>query len=518
MQLYDPVTDKALLRFQVISAYLAADPPRGQRRKILRQLAKRTWLLENGEAMRVKAETIRYWLRRYRRGGFEALKDKPRAARGQQAIPPDLIETACRLKREVPERTLERLITIMEEMQMAPPGLLRRSTLHRALQVRGLSARSLKPAERRDLDRFEADYANDLWQSDMLSGPWLPDPKRAAKMRRAHLYAFLDDASRLVLYGRFFFKGDLPALELVFKRALQRYGRPRRVYYDNAKVYRANHMRLICAELGIDRPIYTRPYRPMGHGKIEAFNRYCTTNFIAEIKATAITTLDQLNQAFLAWLDQDYNRRRHSALGTSPWQRWHQDAGRVHYLDEEKLRAAFLWREQRKVDKTAVLSLFKQKYKASAALAGKRVEVRYDPERLDQIELYIDGVFRQRARTLKIGAQRGPRELPSDQPPAADRPPTDYLGHLTRKHRRKVALEEHRPPAPMPLAGFLDILKNRIDKAVFDPLEAERFYRTYGPFEPRKLENCLDALLRCQPPNLHISVYLQHICDRLIGD
>ena len=44
MQLYDPVTDKALLRFQVISAYLAADPPRGQRRKILRQLAKRTWL------------------------------------------------------------------------------------------------------------------------------------------------------------------------------------------------------------------------------------------------------------------------------------------------------------------------------------------------------------------------------------------------------------------------------------------------------------------------------------------
>lgn len=518
MQLYDPVTDKALLRFQVISAYLAADPPRGQRRKILRQLAKRTWLLENGEAMRVKAETIRYWLRRYRRGGFEALKDKPRAARGQQAIPPDLIETACRLKREVPERTLERLITIMEEMQMAPPGLLRRSTLHRALQVRGLSARSLKPAERRDLDRFEADYANDLWQSDMLSGPWLPDPKRASKMRRAHLYAFLDDASRLVLYGRFFFKGDLPALELVFKRALQRYGRPRRVYYDNAKVYRANHMRLICAELGIDRPIYTRPYRPMGHGKIEAFNRYCTTNFIAEVKAAAITTLDELNQAFLAWLDCDYNRRRHSAIGTSPWQRWHQDAGRVHYLDEEKLRTAFLWREHRKVDKTAVLSLFKQKYKLSAALANKRVEVRYDPERLDQIEIYIDGVFRQRARTLTISAHRGPRELPPAQPRPADQAPTDYLGHLTQKHRRTAAVEPPRPPAAMSPAGFLDILKKRIDPAVFDPQAAERFYRTYGPFDSAQLKTCLDALLRCQPPNLHISVYLQHICDRLIGD
>jgi hypothetical protein len=256
----------------------------------------------------------------------------------------------------------------------------------------------------------------------------------------------------------------------------------------------------------------------MGHGKIEAFNRYCTTNFIAELKATAITTLDELNQAFLAWLDQDYNRRRHSALGTSPWQRWHQDAGRVHYLDEEKLRAAFLWREQRKVDKTAVLSLFNQKYKLSAALANKRVEVRYDPERLDQIEIYTDGVFRQRAGTLKISAHRGPRELPPAQPAADDCAPTDYLGHLTQKHRKATAVEPPRAPAAMSLDNFLDILKNRIDQAVFDPQAAERFYHTYGPFDPVQLKTCLDALLRCQPPNLHISVYLQHICDRLIGD
>lgn len=517
MQPHDPITAKALLRYQIISAYLAADPPRGRRRSMLRQLAARTWLLENGEALRVKAETIRYWLRRYRQGGFEALKDKPRAARGQRAIPTDLIEAACRLKREVPERTIERIITIMEEMQMAPPGLLRRSTLHRALKARGLSARRLQPFEHRDLDRFEADYANDLWQSDMLSGPWLPDPQRPGKRRRAHLYAFLDDASRLLLYGRFFFKGDLPALELVFKRSLQRYGRPRRVYYDNAKVYRAHHMRLICAELGIDRPIHTRPYRPMGHGKIEAFNRYCTTNFIAEIKATRISTLDQLNEAFLAWLEQDYNRRRHTALGASPWQRWHQDAARVHYLDEEKIRVAFLWREHRRVDKTAVLSLFSQKYKVSAALAKKRVEVRYDPERLEQVEIYIDGAFRQRARRLQLGAHRGPRERPPVKPPAADHAPTDYLGHLVQKQKTAVAVEPTPPTANASPAEFLIILEERLAKPVFDPQEAERFYRTFGPFDKERVKVCLDALLRSQPSNMHISVYLQHIQERMIG-
>jgi hypothetical protein len=320
-----------------------------------------------------------------------------------------------------------------------------------------------------------------------------------------------------LLYGRFLFKGDQPALDLVFKLAQQRYGRPARVYYDNAKVYRANHMRLILAELGIDRPIYTRPYRPMGHGKIEAFNRCCITHFIAEIKASPIATLDALNEAFLAWLDQDYNRRHHSALGTSPWQRWHQDASRVNYLDEEKIRTAFLWREKRKADKTGVLSLFNQKYKLSAALAKKCVEVRYDPERLEQIEIYIDGVFRQRAKELQITAHRAPRELLPIETPSPGQPPTDYLGYLTQKQRKAVSVAQ-RPSSPKTsLKLFLAILKARIAAPVFDQKQAERFYRTYGPFDPQRLKTCLDMLLLAQPPNLHISVYLQHIKDRLIG-
>jgi hypothetical protein len=73
----DPITQKALFRYQVISGYLAADPARGKRRQTLEHLAGKSWMLQSGEAATVKAETIRYWLRLYPRGGFEALKDKP---------------------------------------------------------------------------------------------------------------------------------------------------------------------------------------------------------------------------------------------------------------------------------------------------------------------------------------------------------------------------------------------------------------------------------------------------------
>lgn len=512
----DKIVAKALLRYQIISAYLAADPPRGQRRRMLEHLAAKTWVLESGQLVSVKAETIRYWLRRYRNGGFEALKDKPRCTgSGRQALTDELIATACQLKREVPERTLDRIIAIMENMQLAPPGLVRRSTLHRALQARGLSARKLKIADRCDLDRFEADYANDLWQSDMLQGPWLADPAKPGKMRRTYLYAFLDDASRLLLYGRFFFKGDLPALELVFKRALQRYGRPVRVYYDNAKVYRSNHMRLICAELGIHRPIFTQPFRPMGHGKVESFNRYCITNFIAEVKASRIRTLDQLNEAFLAWIEEEYNQRSHSELGTSPKNRWMKDASRIQYLEEEKIRIAFLWREVRTADKTGLVRLFNTKYKVAPQLAKKKLQVRYDPERLDQIEIFYDGAFRQRAKPVQVTPNRAPQQMPivNEQ---REHPPTDYLGYLTKRHQNRIKTAAGKKSNQTNLKTFLAILSKRIDIQVFDTELATEFYNTYGPFEPNRLAACLDNLLCNQPGNLHLSFYLEHIQDQLI--
>ena len=273
-------------------------------------------------------------MRRYRRGGLDALADKPRPRSGVKTLTPDQIELFCQLKREVPERSLDRLLLIASDMKLIEPGTVSRSTLHRVLQQRGLSKRPTPVASVTDLDRFEADSANDLWQSDMLAGPWLPDPARPGKVRRAWLYAFLDDHSRLLLAGRFAFKGDLPALELVFRQAVRRYGVPRRVYYDNGATYRAKHMQQVVAALGIHRLVFTTPYRPMGHGKIEAFNRLCKAACIAEVRASSIQTLDELNAAFGAWVSRFYNKRLHGETGQTPQDRWRAGLNQIRHIDE----------------------------------------------------------------------------------------------------------------------------------------------------------------------------------------
>ena len=505
--------NKALLRYRIISPILAADPPRGQKYKMIEELAARQWVLEDGTQVSPQPETIRYWLRLYRTGGFAALKDKPRKDAGvARGIPPHLLEEAGRLKQEVPERSVGQLIRIMETTGKAPAGRIARSTLHRALKAQGLSARKLKPPEDKDLARFQADYANDLWQADMLTGPWIPDPAGSGKKRRTYMYAFLDDASRLVPYGRFFFKGDLPALELVMKRSIQRFGRPKRVYYDNGMVFRSKKMAQICASLGMHRTIFTTPYRPMGHGKIEAFNRFCRARFLAELKASPIHTLEEINRAFLAWLELEYNKRKHTELGICPHERWLRDAERVKYVDEEKLRRAFLFNVDRTADKTGVFKLHGGRYQVGWALAKKKFQVLYDPESLELVEIFRDGKFVQRAKPLRIAAYRAPRKVPQTCPTKTqgERPPTDYLGHLVRKHQRDESV-------PEPIVGneqadaFVALLKNNLAASVFDETAVRTFYETYGPLDLPRAEQILSDLLEVHPDNHHIRFYLKAI-------
>jgi hypothetical protein len=76
----------ALARYQVISAYLALAPGRGQRTQLLCTLAARTWRGPGGEDFQVAAETIRVWVRRYRAGGLARLRDQPRPRRGVSVL------------------------------------------------------------------------------------------------------------------------------------------------------------------------------------------------------------------------------------------------------------------------------------------------------------------------------------------------------------------------------------------------------------------------------------------------
>lgn len=504
---------------------MALVPKRGERRQLLEQLAARSWSGPEGEAFTVSVETLRVWARRYRLGGLDALRDAPTVRPGIQALTPEEIAVFCALKREVPARSLDRLIEIAEGLGLVETGKARRSTVHRALQAEHLSARRPTARPRDDLDRFEAGFPNELWQSDMLEGPLLPDPAKRGAHRRAWLYTFLDDHSRMCLHGRFSFKGDLPALELVFRRSIQKYGKPARVYYDNGAVYRSGHMRHIVACLGIHGIVFTQVRRPMGHGKIEALNRLITSAFIAEIPASRITTLDGLNEAWLAWAET-YNAKSHGETGEPPRDRWRRRIADIRFADEDAIREAFLWTEPRTPDKAGVFSLFGTEYQVGPTLAKKRIEVRYDPENLALVEAWLDGKLIERVPPFVVNRHRRP--LPSPGPAAPKAPASapitaDWLGHLVKKRRAESFVE----PTPQMLAeaaslrraevdaAVFDALAARLDPAVVDPPVIRAFLARFGPWDPVRVGELVDGFLTLHPRDSHVQVVLDHLHTQL---
>jgi transposase InsO family protein len=206
---------------------------------------------------------------RYRNGGFETLAPQPRQDRGQsRTITPQLADLIERLKRENPHRTGTTLLRELALSSGQNSAGISISTLYRFLKQRGLSERQLlAPAAHK---KFEAEHSNQIWQSDMLYGPYVQRPG-GGKMQ-ALLHAILDDASRLIPHAQFYASQGLDACLDCLRQAVAARGVPVRLYMDNAKIYRSPQLARIAASLGM-LVVHTPPFQPEGRGKIERFFR-----------------------------------------------------------------------------------------------------------------------------------------------------------------------------------------------------------------------------------------------------
>jgi putative transposase len=60
-------------------------------------------------------------------------------------------------------------------------------------------------------------------------------------------------------------------------------------------------------------------------------------------------------------------------------------------VEPSLIREAFRWSVMRRVTSTASISLAGNRYSVDAALIGRRVELRFDPEDLTRLEVYWEG-------------------------------------------------------------------------------------------------------------------------------
>jgi putative transposase len=375
----------AVFRFGVIADFVTgARLPRRDRQRLLAEKCARKWNIPFSHRTRIGKSTVRDWIARYQAGGqkLETLYPKNRNDSGKsRSIDEETAANLVELRKEMPRATVAAVIESMHQRQLVAPGIvLAPSSVWRLFTRHGLMATAAAPAV--DRRKFEAELPNDIWQSDVMHGPYvLVDGRR----RKTYLIAFIDDHSRLVPYAAFCLSENLDAFLDAFEQALLRRGLPRKLYVDNGSAYRSRHLEHICAQLSIAM-IHAKAYQPQGKGKIERFFRSTRMQFLPTLPPDI--TLEALNGAWQAWLN-GYHQRRHSATGCSPWQRF-ADHMQCLRTAPEDLKDYFRIVARRRVAKDRSITLEGRLYEAPVALIGKRIDLLYHKSNCNRVEARLN--------------------------------------------------------------------------------------------------------------------------------
>lgn len=388
----------ALYRYRVISPCLDPATTPQTRAAYLAHLREQPITAPTGHLAPPSERTLRRWIAIYRRGGFGALRPQPRADTGQlRAIPPALWEQAVAFKREVPERSAEQVLALLRAwaptagIPVAVVDTTRRSTLYRHWHRAGWTQKRIRTTAPKRYRRWEAAAPGDLWQSDVMNGPFLPDPtpEQPDRMRATYCLTLLDDYSRRLVAGQFAWSADTALLEALLWEAIHRWGAPRRAYTDNGKIFVSRRLEGILARLDI-RLIHTPPYEPSGKGKQERAWGFVQSSFLPELRVQPADSLGQLNTWFTAWCEEHYHRRVHRETGEAPVVRWQRGPSMHRPVSWEALHAAFQDRCERTVDKTGQVQWQGRRWVVPEGLLQCRVELRWDPHAPETVEIWYE--------------------------------------------------------------------------------------------------------------------------------
>lgn len=327
----------ARLRFLVVGPLLANPPPRGKLQSALRRLSKQKWRHPiTGEITTFGVSTIERWYYRANcdNDPVSALRRQVRFDAGNnRALTGQLLTKLEHQYRQHPSWSYQlhadNLVALAEEkpsLGTAPSystvrrGMKKRGWLKRPRQ--GTTAgqrRAQERLENREVRSYEASYSHALWHIDGhksnrkiidSNGIWY----------QPTCICILDDFSRLGCHAQWYSSESSEAVNHTFIQAFLKRGLPRGNLSDNGGGMTAEEITNGLSELGIS-PETTLEHSPYQNGKQESFWGQIEGRLMPMLESVQPLTLEFLNRATQAWLEQEYNRSRHDEIGMSPLER-----------------------------------------------------------------------------------------------------------------------------------------------------------------------------------------------------
>ena len=368
----------AHFRFSVIGPLLAAPPERGQLQLQLQELAAKKWRHPiRGESTLFGFSTIERWYYKVldsKQGPVDLLKRKIRSDQGTHpALSSSLAQLLADQYRQHPSWSYQLHndnLAVLVEQRPELGSMPSYVSVLRFMKSHGLFKRSRRgpvhspgaqAAERRHETRetrsYENPYVNGLWHLDFHHGSLrvlLPTGQWVYPL----MLGILDDHSRLCCHGQWYLAEGAEDLCHGLSQAFQKRQLPRSILMDNGSAMIAGETEQGLARLSILCE-HTLAYTPAQNGKQEVFWTQIEGRLLPMLEGVVDLTLDQLNEATLAWIEMEYNRKVHSEIDQTPLHRFlnDKDVGQPCPATE-KLQLAFtteVKRTQRRSDGTLSL-------------------------------------------------------------------------------------------------------------------------------------------------------------------
>ena len=327
----------ASLRLAIIQPAFNGTYPDMSKQDYYARVSEKPLKLPDGREVRYSPGTYSCWESAYRKGGFDALMPRERSDKGHcRRLDADAISKIYELRERFPRLTASGI---------------------------------------RDRRAFEEEFSTGMYQADTLYGPFI---KENGVSRRAYCIMILDDKSRLIVGGKFFYQDNAVNFQKVFRDAVATYGIPGKLYVDNGSPYKNEQLPLICGQLGTVL-IHTPIRDGASKGKVERNFRTLRQRFLNVLDASSLKGIAQLNRMLADYI-RKHNTSVHSATGMPPYSRYMEDLSHVRMpKSSEWLEECFLHRVKRKVRNDSTVMLDKRLFDVPMEFIGSSVEIRYRP-------------------------------------------------------------------------------------------------------------------------------------------
>lgn len=237
---------------------------------------------------------------------------------------------------------------------------------------------------------------------------------------------------------------------------------------------------------------------------------------MVEANRAAVQSLDALNNMFAGWL-KDYHNRIHSELdGQTPLARWNTDIKRISIVTPEELKRALMLRARRKIHiNTATVSVEGRDYQASPDLAGQEVEVRWNIQNMDSVELWLLGEFIEIAPEFQIKSYTDRRERPLE-PDMAPGTPVESAKQIMAAYQSSspdATLDKLHCDDLLACSEFVKLFRASLDRVLIqEELDSlGSFFKRVAPIRREIVVTTLLRAVQVKGSDLHLRFYLEQL-------